>query len=187
MRVRAIFTSVVVAVTALFASLFVALPAHAVESAFAGTSSSTWQTNGIVRTLGYAGGKVFVGGQFTSVRPPGAALGVSEVPRTYLAVLNSVTGALDDQPSPTPSTARCWAITPSPDGSRVYVGGDFTQVDGQTRTRLAAFSTSTGALISTWRPSASYRVNAIAASADTVWWAALPGWSTTHRGRAWRR
>ena len=37
-------------------------------------------------------------------------------------------------------------ITASPDGSRVYVGGDFTAVDGAARGHVAAFDTATGAL-----------------------------------------
>ena len=37
-------------------------------------------------------------------------------------------------------------IRASPDGSRVYVGGDFTTVDGAARNHIAAFNTATGAL-----------------------------------------
>lgn len=53
-----------------------------------------------------------------------------------------------------------WAIAASADGSRVFVGGDFTKVDGQTRNRIAAFDTATGALVPNWKPSVSYRVKA---------------------------
>ena len=38
-------------------------------------------------------------------------------------------------------------VAKSPDGSRIYVGGDFTTVDGVARSHIAAFSTATGALI----------------------------------------
>ena len=44
-------------------------------------------------------------------------------------------------------------ITPSPDGSRVYVGGDFTTVDGVARSHIAAFNTATGALDNAFTPS----------------------------------
>ena len=39
----------------------------------------------------------------------------------------------------------------SPDGTTVYVGGSFTTVDGKPRNHIAAFSTTTGALLS-WNP-----------------------------------
>ena len=51
-------------------------------------------------------------------------------------------------------------ITASPDGSRVYVGGDFTTVDGIARGHVAAFDTATGALVSTFAPSLSGQVRA---------------------------
>ena len=48
--------------------------------------------------------------------------------------------------SPPAQRARCWSIAVSPDGTRVYVGGDFTTVDGVARNHIAAFNTATGAL-----------------------------------------
>ena len=49
---------------------------------------------------------------------------------------------------------RVTALAVSPDGSTLYAGGDFTGVNGSYRGYLAAFSTSTGALVSTWKPTA---------------------------------
>ena len=61
-------------------------------------------------------------------------------------------------------------MTASPDGSRIYVGGDFTQADGQTRNRVAAYDTATGALVGTLgSPSVNSQVRAIAVTADTVY------------------
>ena len=40
----------------------------------------------------------------------------------------------------------------SPDGSRVYVAGDFTTADGQPRKRLAAYDTATGQLVASFDP-----------------------------------
>src|SRR6266702_2604770 len=58
------------------------------------TPSSSWQTNSTVWALAPVNGNVFVGGQFTSVRPPGDPAGTGEVARTYLAEFNASTGAL---------------------------------------------------------------------------------------------
>ena len=41
----------------------------------------------------------------------------------------------------------------SPDGTRLYVGGLFTTANGQTRNRIAAYNTATGALVTAFNPS----------------------------------
>ena len=60
-------------------------------------------------------------------------------------------------------------IMASPDGKRVYVGGDFTKVDGKAHNHLAAFDTATGALIDSFAPNVHNRVRAIAATDSTVY------------------
>ena len=68
------------------------------------------------------------------------------------------------------STRRVWSSRSSPDGSRVYVGGDFTTVDGVARNHVAAFNTATGALDNTFTPDPSAtQVAGIAASNTTVY------------------
>ncbi len=136
--------------------------------------SPSWQTNGTVWAITSVNGVVYVGGGFTSVRPPGVALnGTGQVTQSYLAAFNASTGALITTFAPTFTVAAtCSAGSPcgvdalavSPDGSTLYAGGTFTSVDGSTRHYLAAFSTSTGALLSTWKPSATASVDAIATS-----------------------
>src|SRR6266487_4079059 len=129
------------------------------------TASPSWQTNDIVWALASVNGAVYVGGQFTSVRPPGDPLGTGEVARTYLAELDASTGDLITSFNPT-LDGKVTALAVSPDGSTLYVGGSFTHVNGVYHAYLAAFSTSTGALLSTWKPSATASVNTIAPSPD---------------------
>ena len=51
--------------------------------------SPMWQTNNTVWALDVANGVVYAGGQFTSVRPPGSALGTGEVARNRIAAFNA--------------------------------------------------------------------------------------------------
>lgn len=131
---------------------------------------SSWQVDNTVWAVAYGNGVVYVGGQFLNARPPGEASGdtTGEVSRTYLAAFNASTGALITSFDPVISSTSSsplgvYALTLSPDGSTLYVGGQFNHVNGQYRDNLAAFNTSTGALTS-WAPSAYGKVNAIAVS-----------------------
>ncbi|HUZ55982.1 MAG TPA: LamG domain-containing protein, partial [Streptosporangiaceae bacterium] len=111
------------------------------------------------------------GGQFGNARPPGQPAGstTGEVTRTFLAAFNSTTGALITSFDPTitetgtASRPGVYALALSPDGKTLYAGGTFNKVDGQSRSNLAAFDTSTGALTS-WAPTSNSKVDAIAVS-----------------------
>ena len=128
------------------------------------TAAASWQTNGTVWAIAYSRGTVYVGGQFSAVRPPGARPGHGETGRTFVAAFSSATGALIRSFHPTISGAsgsEVTALAVSPDGKTLYVGGLFNHADGTFRDNLAAFSTSNGALTG-WAPTAFGKVNAIA-------------------------
>ena len=122
-------------------------------------ASPTWQPNGIVYAIAYARGNVYIGGAFTSVRPPGAAPGTGEVARNHLAAFNATTGALLSFNHN--ANATVYSLEPSPDKTRLYAGGDFTAVDGAARGHLAAFDLASGALSGAWKPSVTGRVKSI--------------------------
>lgn len=85
-------------------------------------------------TLAASGSNLFVGGELTSVN--GAV-------RKGIAALSADTGALD----PTfnaDTNDMVLDMVLSPDGSRLYFGGHFTTVRGQTRNRLASVLTTDG-------------------------------------------
>ncbi|RCK70063.1 PKD domain-containing protein [Desertihabitans brevis] len=121
------------------------------------------------------GNKVYVGGSFSNARPYGAAKGTSLIPRQNLLAYDITTGQLDTQWAPQVN-GTVKSIAASPDGTRIYVGGTFTQANGQTRFNLAAFDAQTGALLTGFRASAggSY-VNAIATSGNVVYVGGLLG------------
>jgi trimeric autotransporter adhesin len=127
----------------------------------------TWQVNGVVWSMVVVGSTVYATGSFTKARPPGTSAGSSqEVARANLLAFNIATGNLTSFKHSL--NGQGLRVARSPDGSRVYVGGDFTTVDGKSRRHLVAFSTATGALVSSFAPSVSGRVSGIAATNSRV-------------------
>ncbi|WP_199421740.1 LamG-like jellyroll fold domain-containing protein [Actinotalea solisilvae] len=127
----------------------------------------TTQVDGVVWTQLVLGGTVYVGGSFASARPAGAAPGVGEVPRRNLLAYDLATGELVPGFAPV-LDGQVLDLAASPDGRTLYVAGQFTSVDGQTRYRAAAFDVATGALVPTFRPVLNGKVSAIGATASTV-------------------
>lgn len=104
----------------------------------------TAQINGVVWSQVIAGNTVFAGGQFTSVRPAGSPEGTGESPRSNLMSYDIRTG-VSTAFAPT-FNGPIQVLALSPDAQTLYVGGQFTLVDGARRDRIAAFSVATGEL-----------------------------------------
>jgi hypothetical protein len=183
------------AVLVLLTGLAVAAPAAADTSPPAGQPAtvtadplSTWQTDGIVWALARAGNTIVAGGNFNNLRAPGT--GTGQQAHKNLAALNIATGvptSFNHTVTGTPYTstsnpgAECesvgtnqwlceavFGIGAAPDGNAVYFGGDFTAVDGQTRSRFAGVNLATGALLPI-SATVNTRVRAVAVSATTVY------------------
>jgi PKD repeat protein len=92
-------------------------------------------TNGTVRNLSLGGGKLYVGGAYTTIG------GVS---RTRAAAVSPTTGAVDAGFVPN-IDGSVYSIAATPDGSRAYVGGPFTTVNGGALADLAVLDGSSGA------------------------------------------
>lgn len=187
----ALATAAVVAVPALGASAAVSrtVPTPLASGTAPGANLSasvlsSWQTNGTVWALAAGVGDVFLGGQFTSIRPPGTSSGTSKAVSTepYLA-------ALTDNGAPAPALetgfglngeVAALATTPdgTPDGVTLYVGGTFTvagcepppnpdNTGCEPRDKLAAFSVDGGyAKLLPWAPNPNSSVLALAVSPD---------------------
>lgn len=127
----------------------------------------TVQINGVVWDQEVVGDVVYVGGSFSAARPAGAALGWAETRRTNLLAYDLHTGELIRDWAPA-TNGEVKDLAVSPDGSVLYAVGRFTEADGATRYRAAAFDTTTGELTG-FRPSLNASVNAVDAAGDTVY------------------
>ncbi|MFT3943703.1 MAG: PKD domain-containing protein [Ancrocorticia sp.] len=128
------------------------------------------QMNGVVWQQEIVGSTVYAVGNFTKARPAGSAAGVNEVDRTHILAYNIDTGEL--LPFAPTFNGQIYDVELSPDGKTFYVGGAFTEINGQSRYRAAAFDAATGALKG-WRPIVNYNVTTLLATDSTVYMGGL--------------
>ncbi len=131
-------------------------------------SLPTTQIDGVVWSQAIVGNTVYAGGSFANARPAGSAPGTNLTPRANMLSYDLTTGVLNTAFAPNPN-AQVEAVVASPDGSRLYIGGDFTTASGANRYRIAAYNTTTGALITTFAPVLNGGVRAIVATNTTVY------------------
>ncbi|GIW09961.1 MAG: hypothetical protein KatS3mg061_1018 [Dehalococcoidia bacterium] len=111
-----------------------------------------------VYALAVSGSRVFAGGNF-GVQPP------FYYPMTNLAVLDASSGIALPAPISANGIVRALALN----GTTLYVGGEFTDVGGNGRNRLAAIDTSSNPLtVTPWAPSANDAVYALAVSGGLI-------------------
>jgi hypothetical protein len=150
--------SLVVSILAVVALLLQVLPAGALSGA---ADAGTWGFNGRVSAILRSGGTVYVGGEFTQIISPTGATQVAN----HLAAFDASTL----QPTTwRPSVAgNVFALASSGDGSTIFVGGEFTSVQGTSRVNFAAVSAS-GPLLP-WKSNANGSVRTFAVSGSTVY------------------
>lgn len=124
--------------------------------------------SGWVADQAIKGDTVFAGGKFTSARPAGAAEGTSESARGNLLAYSISTGVLNTGFKPV-LNGEAKVLALSPDQSRLYVGGAFTTVNGASRAGIAAFDTSTGRIVDTFKATVNGVVYGISATSSTVY------------------
>ena len=175
-RIRTIVGIVVS--TALLTAGFAGLPAAQADTAPTSPSTPetvsadalpTWQVTGVVWGQAVVGNTVYATGNFTKARPSGMWQGgPTEITVGHLIAYDITTGNRIASFNHI-LNAQGLAVAASPDGKTVYVGGDFTTVDGVARQHIAAFDTATGALLNTFSPVVNGQVKALVATNDTVY------------------
>ena len=175
-RTSAVLTVIALTVTGLAVGVWASPVAQAVpgpvvpraDGVVTADALPTVQVDGVVWSQTIVGNTVYAGGSFANARPAGAAPGSNRTARANLLAYNLTSGALITSFAHNTNGA-VQAVAKSPDGSRLYIGGDFTTVDGQTRQRIAAFDTATGNLVGSFAPNVGARVKSIVATATAVY------------------
>ena len=112
------------------------------------------------------GTRMIVGGNFTTVENRGSTTVLS---RPNILAFDATTGTVDTAFLPT-INGQVNALLPGPTADTVYVGGKFTTVDGATHHDLVELNTTTGTVVSTFKPaSLNGAVNTLAVSGSKLY------------------
>src|SRR5918993_743403 len=129
----------------------------------------SWQINGVVWSQAIVGDTVFVTGSFTRARPPGVAPGgAGEVAANNIFAYSLSTGNRVASFAPS-LNAQGLVIRASLDGTRLYVGGDFTAVNGLARGHVVALNASDGSVVGSFAPNVGGQVRGIGVTTSTVY------------------
>src|SRR5699024_815498 len=124
--------------------------------------------NGYVWSQATIGTTVYAVGDFDNARAPMANPGTQLTARSNVLAYDIETGAL--LPFAPQVNGVVKAVAASPDGSRIYIGGSFTSVNGQTRWNMAALDAATGQLVPGFQPAVGGAgVYALVAHGSTVY------------------
>ena len=125
-------------------------------------------SNGEIWDIEVVGSRVFIAGTFTSIQNR-RSNNTTTYTQRGLASYNLTTGLVDTGFRPTFGSGNVDAIEASPDGTKLYVAGNFGSIKGVTRKGLARISPTTGAVVTAFTANTDARVTEIAATNTTVY------------------
>jgi chitodextrinase len=154
--------SAVAVALVLSAALLMGVPAASLasdssHSALVNADPADWTPqiqDGQVNAIVQIGTKVVVGGTFTTVRRAGTS---QDLTRNYIFAFDMNTGVIDPNFVPQLNNVVL-ALAPGPDGSSVFIGGEFGTVNGVTYRHLARLNLADGQPVSTFKSNANSRV-----------------------------
>lgn len=122
-----------------------------VPSHYDATAPTGWMTSAAtdrVHDIAQIGDTVYVAGAFGGIRPTRTG---TVVPQARLAAFDAVSGAPRAGFAPV-LNGTVYNLEPSPDGTRLYVAGAFTSVNGANRNRIVALDPVSGATVPGFTP-----------------------------------
>jgi hypothetical protein len=102
--------------------------------------------NGIVYGIAQVGSSMVIGGTFTNLSPADDAKTIDT--HDDIAAFDATTGAISSSFDPS-INGQVNAVLPGPAAGEVYVGGDFSTIDG-VNTKLALLNVSSGSIVAGW-------------------------------------
>lgn len=114
-----------------------------------------------VFTIAEIGDRVYAAGDFTQVQDAG---GGTIFTTSGLFAFDRNTGLIDTAGFGFPAVnGRIEVLTPSEDGSALFIGGNFSMIDGRATKKLAKLDATTGAVITAFKGKADKKVNDLVA------------------------
>ncbi len=104
--------------------------------------------NGTTYAINQVGAQIFTGGSFTNESNHGSTAVVNQ---KYLFAFNAATGKINTAFAPV-LDGTVQSIEPGPSANTVYVAGAFATVNGVKSKSIVLLSTTTGAIVSGWKP-----------------------------------
>ncbi|MBM9458564.1 PKD domain-containing protein [Nocardioides sp. zg-536] len=123
-------------------------------------------TTGEIWDIEVVGNRVYVAGTFTSIRQPNNGTVINQ---SFLAAYNWSTGQVDTGFRPTFTNGGVDAVEASPDGTKLFISGNFGTVNGVDRKAIARIDPVTGAPITSFTANANGKVNELAVTNSTVY------------------
>jgi PKD repeat protein len=125
-------------------------------------------SNGEIFDIETIGSNVYIAGSFSSIKN-NTSNNTTSYTRPGLAMYNLDTGLVSTAFNPSISGGGVDSVEASPDGTKLFVGGNFNTVNGQTRRDIVSLNPTTGALNTGFTANADGKVAEIAVSNSTVY------------------
>jgi hypothetical protein len=108
-------------------------------------------TDGEVDALVQIGNTLIAGGTFQHVAPAGGAWPTNPPAQAYIVAFDATTGAITSAFAPKVDGAVT-SLVPATDGTSLYLGGNFTHVNGVAQRGIARVALATGKSIAAFKP-----------------------------------
>ena len=125
-------------------------------------------SDGEIWDIEVVGNRVYIAGGFTSLRNQ-TPTNTTTVQQSYLAAYSLTTGLVDTSFRPVFGNGWVEAVEASPDGTKLYVAGNYGTINGITQKGISRIDPATGAPITSFSASANAKAQELAVTNTTVY------------------